>query len=192
MFRYLFIVLAATLAATTVWGASLVNINATQNGVNFYDWQSNTAGSAVNPVQLFLNAGTYDLTFVEAPDLGAEYVAWSRCCGEGYGSYSYIVYDDLDINTPILYGGEYFGASTFKDTFDQVVANGKNVSQLTLLQATTLDFVVPDVDLSDNLGGVSLRIELAGTTSAAPEPGTFAFAGLAMIAAATLGHRRRR
>jgi hypothetical protein len=182
--RTALIILAIALLAAPA-GAGIININSATSGVTSFSLGPPlTVSGVVSPVQLTLGPGQYTLTLVEPPTTGALYVAWARA-SSGYYSTAYVVYDDSNTSTPLLYGGEYLSSGTASDAWNQTIADHMNVSYLTLSSVTTLDFVVPDVILSDNSGGVSINVQT-------PEPGTLGFCGLALAAGAAAIQRRRR
>jgi hypothetical protein len=175
--RTALIVLATAVLAAPA-GATIININSQISGATSVDLSPLTVSGVVSPVQLTLGPGVYTLTLVQPPTAGALYTAWARATS-GYYSTSYVVYDANNTSTPLLYGGEYLSASTAAGAWNQTLADQLNVSHLTLSSVTTLDFVVPDIFLGDNSGGVSIDVEIP--TNAVPALYYPALAVLAML-----------
>lgn len=169
-----------TLAASAVTAATLVDIDARTN-------------TTTNPVNVLLDAGTYDVT---PTDTGA-FLAWSPwalnsgCDQDGGGctngwifNYSYRI--DFDPSEQTTVGGAGIWA-----TPELAFATGFPI-ELTLPVQQTVSFFVSDSQYTDNRGGISLLITPRnGEPSIIPLPATLPLllgAGLMLLG---LGRFRR-
>ena len=143
----------------------VVNVDSLANGIinNSGDY----SGGLLNPLAVTLAAGTYDWSFAApsgsglSPELaGANFSAWNY--GQAYSMYFAAFPSTASAfvaggagNTATLYYASGT-ASTAASAFSQFASAGHGT--FTLASATTLNFVIPDNSLSDNVGGVSVLV----------------------------------
>ena len=194
-----------TLAASDAAKASIiVNISGSQSGEETGGADCTVAcqGALINPVQVTLGAGTYSISDAWSPTNGlapgALYDAWNFQVGNGqsWAWHWKALLDDGSAGSTISQANyashilldvdAAYPADAF--TSESIAANfGYNTPAqlITLSGTTTLDFVVNDYYLGDNLGGVSLAI------SAVPLPAALPLFGTALVGLIGLARRSR-
>lgn len=103
---------------------------------------------------VFLEAGTYNLTLVDpASDPDARFTAWSPSDGSPWGT-RFQVQPEVDASFA-------FGLAPFAADPDAAFAGTSTKdTQLVLSQAQRVEFSITEDVLLDNVGGVSVRVEL--------------------------------
>jgi hypothetical protein len=191
----LLLVLAASPA-----NALIVNIDATVSGCDVSDCNGvhpppgTILGAIFSPVQVTLGPGTYTITNGNGdPGANPNFTAWNFNDGGQSNPnfnwvWSFIVANDA--NREVLVEG-CCGSAVFTSqaaAATQPFATNFSTSLL-LTQTTTLDFLIEDFFLSDNLGGMALNV----TPAAVPGPIAGAgLPGLILAGGGLLGWWRRR
>lgn len=205
-------VLPMLLVATGISSASSVVLDATKQGAVFTTWLA--PGGAVTSLDLpviqlvSLAAGTYTITDGDTSATGS---AWDFSYGTGTQSNGNWVWQfaAVDNSNTVLFD-YYIGAAqgtlahfTSRQAAAQATGvqfyNGNTAvgsstttalwsATFTLLSPTTVDFFIPDGNIGDNLGGMTLNVTLNQT--GVPEPASFLLVVTA-LAAGCLRLRRR-
>jgi PEP-CTERM motif len=148
--------------------------------------------NSITPINVFLAAGTYNVTPIAPPTSGAVYTAWNAwgntegCNTEGICSVhgwlnAYVIADTGTGDLPAIkiQSGQAY------ETAGLAFANALGY-QFTLPIAQTLSFYIDDDILSDNLGGISLAV------NPTPLPGTLPLFATGLGVFGLLGWRRNR
>ena len=195
------VLLAGILMVLPSWappaGATILNVDNGQSGANLLviNVDANKAGfprilgpcpcqgGGIGIVDVQFTPGLYTSTLIIAEF--SDYFAGS---GTGYNRTQYTA--AIGINPLLGTFGQSF-SSTFFGGGETVNFNATldKVESFTISSLTVLSFGVNDLQINDNSGGVSLRLEQTGNVTTAPEPGTLALFGIGL---AGLGAMRRR
>jgi hypothetical protein len=193
------------LVATGISSATTVVLDATKQGAVFTTFllPGGTVTSVDLPViQLSLAAGTYAITDGDTSGTGS---AWNFSSGSGSWVWDFAVVNDA---TKVVLLNDYIGTApgtltNFSTRALAAQATGAFYNGNTLLSTTstalfsatlflgsptTVDFLIPDVNVSDNLGGMTLNVTQVQT--GVPEPASFLLVATA-LAAGCLRLRRR-
>ena len=153
----------------------------------------------------FLTAGDYRFTLVNNA-IGhssyhpqASYTAWSyHTPGPQWGTNYNISFDDNDPTNDILdsnfigpdrlSGGRFTNALNALESFEQTADADRLILEATILFDQTIGFYFGDQVISDNAGGVSVKIDLITV----PEPSTLGILGAFGTGICFLRCRRRR
>jgi hypothetical protein len=192
---------AALFGAPTVASATIVNIDATTSGCDFNhcSGQHNGPGVVVDsifsPTQLTLAAGSYTVTNANGlAGANPNFTSWNFNKSGDNWLWSFMAI--IDSSRTILLDSLPDAGITVVST--QAAAAGEAaavnyVGHFTLAQATTIDFVTEDYIPQDNLGGMSLNVQLDGQTSpGVPEPASWTLMIIGFGFAGTTLRRRRR
>ena len=179
------IALASTAAFAAPAMATVVNV----------DGMANASLDGSNGVNTVLGAGTYNLTFTNAPNLAfSRFSSSGGCDGSGanctFGFENSVRY--IIGGTTYLFGdgnasggyGPVSGGGYYDTAANSFAHSGKYINTFTLTGPTNVDFFLYDDYLGDNRGGVSLNV------APVPEPATWAMLlfGFSMIG---FGMRKR-
>ena len=152
----------------------IVNIDSRVNGDINYGYPS---------VDITINAGIWLLSPTNPTiDAGALYWAWSPWDnGTAWDT-------QIKFQTSLL--SQKIGIASWEPTAGEAFYNSANLPiEITLATSDTLRFYVLDWNLTDNIGGVSIRIDKVPTPSPVPEPTTLLLFGSGALG--LLAHRRR-
>ena len=198
-------VLPMLLVAAGISSATTVVLDATKQGAVFTTFllPNGTVTSVDSPViQLSLAAGTYAITDGDTSGTGS---AWNFSSPTGSWVWNFAVVNDT---TKVVLLNDYIGTApgtlaNFSTRALAAQATGAFYNGNTLLSTTstalfsgtlylgsptTVDFLIPDIMLSDNLGGMTLNVTQVQT--GVPEPASFLLVATA-LAAGCLRLRRR-
>jgi hypothetical protein len=204
-------VLPMLLVATGISSAATVVLDATKQGAVFTTFliPGGTVTSVDLPIiQLTLGPGTYAITDGDTSTTGSAW-NWSYS-GTGSQSNGNWIWDFAAVNdaTKVVLLNDYIGTApgTVANFSSRALAaqatgafyNGNTLlsttstalfsGTLTLASSTVVDFFVPDGNISDNLGGMTLNVTQVQT--GVPEPASFLLVVTA-LAAGCLRLRRR-
>jgi hypothetical protein len=192
----------ALLAVPAVASATIVNIDATTSGCDFNhcSGQHNGPGVVVDaiysPTQLTLAAGSYTVTNANGlPGSDPNFTAWNFNKSGDNWLWSFMAI--VDSTRTVLLDSLPDAGITVVSTQAAAAAEAAAVNYVghfTLTQTTTVDFVTEDYIPQDNLGGMSLNVQLDGATPpGVPEPASWALMlmGFGGLGAALRGARRR-
>lgn len=196
--RWLFLIVQFCLLYVGNANAVIIDLNSRVNDLN-------------NPVNLNLDAGTYNIDPIGTAD-GGLYNAWNAwgitTCTDPAGcprtSPTTVVgwlnvysFGSADLTNVFINGvaatpssGDIYYVDPFLAYPDPLSALADAWSaQFTLNTASvvTVSFAIPDRPLSDNVGGMSLRVD----ATSAPEPPTIALMGLGLVGIG-IGYKRQR
>ncbi|NLD48845.1 MAG: PEP-CTERM sorting domain-containing protein [Clostridiaceae bacterium] len=155
-----------------VANALIIDINSQANGT-------------ANPVVVYFEAGTYDVTPIGIADGGA-YNAWNPWGRVNMSlNLGWMNYYNFSINN-----FEYFITDGARYETDLLALANAIGTSFTLASGNDVNFYIGDSTFRDNLGGISLNIskrELAATPT--PEPATMLLLGFGLVGLA--GIRRK-
>jgi hypothetical protein len=179
----------AAVVSDTGSGPFYINVDAQTSGISLPNGQF-TGSTLLDPLQVSFPAGTYTGTVLSnlIDPVDASYTGWTYNVNTPLVPTSlenFEAFND-DNGTPDTSSAviDYRSSTTFLTQEQAYLDSVGHSFTFTLTAPTTLDFVIPDNDLSDNSGGVSLAI------TAVPEPVS---ASLVILgSAAMLGRRQKR
>lgn len=128
-----------------------------------------------NPVQVYLEAGDYDVT-----PIIDEYTSWSAWSNLRAWINNYSLSSDEFSAYTVTDGVKYA-------TAELAFANALSTS-FTLASAGYVYFFISDSPYSDNSGGMSLDVSLSDVS--VPEPATFFLLGSSLLGLASIGRRK--
>ena len=191
---------ASLLSVPAAASATIINIDAAVSGCDFSHCAGNHVppGTVINtvltPTQITLGAGSYTVTNANGlPGANPAFAAWNYNKIGANWLWSFMAINDSNL-TVLL---DSLPDSGIAVVGTQAAAAAQPaavnyVGHFTLAQTATIDFVTEDWLPSDNLGGVSLDVQLDGRAApGVPEPASWALmiSGFAIVGSAL---RRRR
>jgi hypothetical protein len=192
--------LTLALATLVHAGSITLQIDATVNGCNDCNgtpanvYPGATLGGLLGPtISLTLGPGSYTITNADTTP-GDKFSAWNFNSSDNPAwVWSFIVANDANkvvlmddfidgfYATQLAASGATGIVTMDGNTTLSATSTAAFTDTLVLASTTTVDFLIDDFFLGDNLGGVALNISGAGIGSTAPEPSTLAMLGLALL-----------
>ena len=158
---------ALTVTTTMPTNSIVVNIDATVSGISS---GGSPGGSLYAPVQVAVAAGTYQVTIVNSNlNPNARFLAWNfNPNAQPSWVENFYVFDDAiakyNTNNQQTLGSTanpllaFYSSASLYDATNAFNLESNAAVTITVTNNTTLDFVITDYGLYDNLGGVSVML----------------------------------